>query len=530
MIRFAHILPASSSWSALVKTYCDAAPPNQIKYLNQVYIDCFREAALAMSKAEKIEYITASDTIKLYHPDFSNSGSAGQYHSASMVLAHLLENNSEYYDSYVRNKPADSEYRIMDNSGFEVAEHAERGGRYICNIDKLIELGQDCHATCIVLPDRLREDAKETILRSAISARKIKDAGFETMFVPHCDEPGDIDQYFACLVYAINHPELYDKIGISYIGAEHALNATRSAEKIMARQSILKAIDQYYYLANNYAMDFRKSIHQDNPDFIDPVPSGLHPSTVLNDKFHFLGLPDGPNEIELINNNPRLSKMVFSWDSSLAFQAGVQGITLSKDLTPTSLSGGKASLDKPDFSMQCSEAQCTTINNNIEHIYKLCHPEFWNLPADPDDVVATGGPLYFYDNDVLRAAPTPLCGHSPISINSTIYKNFESFHYFIYEWQNSGRAIPLHDINDAACTELIEAFFGQDDQETREIQMHVFQMDREFEHNEHNAIKKVIDYITKTYNNPDQTKSGYTSSELDLLQSIHLMLKMMNKR
>jgi hypothetical protein len=127
-----------------------------------------------------------------------------------LILAHLVDEDEEYADFYASR----SEFKIMDNGAFEL------GASY--DPTKLIELANKCKADAIVLPDYPFESASKTVGASSALIDPVKDAGFQTMFVPQ-SKTGDVEDWIRGYVWAAEIPSV-DIIGMSILALPNAWN------------------------------------------------------------------------------------------------------------------------------------------------------------------------------------------------------------------------------------------------------------------------------------------------------------------
>jgi hypothetical protein len=126
-----------------------------------------------------------------------------------LVLAHLVDTDREYGDFYLAN----DEFKIMDNGAFELGESYAP--------DKLIELGRKCGADAIVLPDYPFQETGVTIEAAMKMIEPVKNAGFQTMYVPQ-SEHNDFDQWMDGYYWGANNPDI-DIIGMSILAIPNAL-------------------------------------------------------------------------------------------------------------------------------------------------------------------------------------------------------------------------------------------------------------------------------------------------------------------
>lgn len=228
---------------------------------------------------------------------------------AHLILAHLVETDSEYTNFYSR---ITNKYKIMDNSAFEMFKQ----GKPMYESSKLIEMGERCKASCIVLSDYPAEDWTKTVQKAIDTYDEIKGHGFDTFFVPQ-STLGDLKGYVESVRWALNNPKI-DVIGLSILGCPVALGIDEKAHKKERSDS---------YKLQRFLSRYK-------------ILSILEEQGLLNEKarkrFHCLGMTDGPNEIMLLK---RFETFIKSWDSSAAVWAGLNNITF--DNSPTGLNGGK---------------------------------------------------------------------------------------------------------------------------------------------------------------------------------------------
>ena len=89
-------------------------------------------------------------------------------------------------------------------------------------------------------------------------------------------------------------------------------------------------------------------------------------------KIHFLGMVDGPREIELVKE---YHDVIDTWDSSAAVWAGLNGIMF--DNSPTGLMNGKFEKEV-DFSARIEDPVYAKLAcQNMRYIDKLCEGDQW---------------------------------------------------------------------------------------------------------------------------------------------------------
>lgn len=228
-----------------------------------------------------------------------------------LILAHLIDpefNGGSMYDpAYTEfyRELDDDRYVMMDNSAFEMVKH-NNGVMYPA--DRLVEMGKLVGADCIVLPDYPAEPWTKTRDAAIERIPQFKEAGFETFYVPQ-SEIGDLEGYLQSIEWALENPDI-DVIGISILGVPNAFGGIEKGNKLqrfLSRWRMMQILEQRGLL-NEDAMK----------------------------RFHFLGMLDGPREIELVR---AYQWTIRSWDTSSAPWAGLNGVAY--DESPTGLIDGK---------------------------------------------------------------------------------------------------------------------------------------------------------------------------------------------
>lgn len=234
-----------------------------------------------------------------------------QSNGAHLILAHLVEEDPVYRDYYANIN--DGKYKIMDNSAFEMFKL----GREMYQSDKLIEMASLCKADCIVLSDYPKQHSQRTMYAAKSLIPQFKSAGFETFFCPQ-SQLGDIVDYVNCIEWGLHHPDI-DLIGISILGAPIACGVDESTFEGGKRSDAYKLQRYLSRLAVFRELEKR--------NLLGPL---------ARKRFHCLGMVDGPKEIDLLRE---YHQYIYSWDSSAAVWAGINGIRF--DESPTGLINGK---------------------------------------------------------------------------------------------------------------------------------------------------------------------------------------------
>lgn len=256
-----------------------------------------------------------------------------------LTLAHLVEIDDSYVDFYVQEKKNNDTTIILDNSAFEMYKQ----GREMYPSEKLIQMGKKVQADYIVMSDYPKQPAQVTIDKAVEMAPELKAAGFGTFFVPQSKE-GDLEDYINAFQWATENADIIDYVGVSILGAPLAFGVEKGnkLQRFLSRWKIMQI------LAERGILDRLRNFNQ---------------------RIHFLGMVDGPNEIELVKD---YHKYIDTWDSSAAAWAGLNGIKF--DGSPTGLVNGKfekeVDFDLPLKDNLIIETQITQYN--IAYIDNLC--------------------------------------------------------------------------------------------------------------------------------------------------------------
>jgi len=248
-----------------------------------------------------------------------------------LCLAHLVESDEKYREFYNNLDKTDHKI-ILDNSAFEMFKQHKP----MFESSKLIDIGHSIGADIIVLSDYPGVHSKKTMDAADKLIPEFCDNGFGTFFVPQ-SEFGDLDQYVDCVKYGLQHEKI-DLIGLSILGCPRALGIIddNRLQRYLSRYHMLNILEQRGLLED------------------------------VTNKFHCLGLLDGPNEIELLKS---FHNYIYSWDSSSAIWAGINKVKY--DHTPTGLVNGKIESEvmfNIDYDDSCKEY----IEYNKERIRTLC--------------------------------------------------------------------------------------------------------------------------------------------------------------
>lgn len=258
-----------------------------------------------------------------------------------LTLAHLIEVDDTYTEFYVKEKSRIDCTIIMDNSAFEMYKQ----GREMYPSGKLIEMAAKIDADYIVMSDYPGQPSEVTIDKAIEMAPELKGAGFGTFFVPQSQE-GDLEDYISAFEWAAENSHLVDYVGVSILGAPLAYGVEKGnkLQRFFARYKVMLELEKRGILQRL----------KDN-----------------GQKIHFLGMVDGPNEIELLMP---FSYDIDTWDSSAAIWLGLNGREF--DNSPTGIIDGKFEKEV-DFDMPYEDNPITIemAFNNIDYIDELCEGE-----------------------------------------------------------------------------------------------------------------------------------------------------------
>ena len=254
---------------------------------------------------------------------------------AHLLLAHLVEEDEEYRNYYANLD--DGKFKIMDNSAFEMYKQ----GRPMYSTDDLLPMAKLCKADMIVMSDYPGEAAQKTINACLETAPIYKEAGYQTFFVPQ-SEIGDYEDYMYGMEWALNS-DLVDRIGLSILGCPNAFGVEKDnkLQRYLSRWKILRDMEERGWLDDERAVN----------------------------RFHCLGMVDGPNEVELLWP---YATNIATWDSSAAVWAGLNDIVF--DNSPTGLIDGKFEVEVNfDFSGYLPVDNDRYVKYNVDYINTLCN-------------------------------------------------------------------------------------------------------------------------------------------------------------
>lgn len=251
-----------------------------------------------------------------------------------LLLAHLVEEQPEYAMWYRNRKHSTGWTYILDNSAFEMYKQ----GKEMYPSDKLLTMAAQVGADYVVMSDYPNEPGSKTIKAAEELAPKFKEAGRGTFFVPQ-SKIGDVEDYISTFAWAASSP-LVDYIGVSILGVPNAYGVEKDnkLQRYMSRYTMMMELRRRGILA----------LARRN-----------------NKKIHFLGMVDGPNEIDLCRDFD-----IDTWDSSAAIWTGLNGISFDK--SPTGLIDGKYEKEV-DFNFYTADNKLLNLASvNKRIIDKMC--------------------------------------------------------------------------------------------------------------------------------------------------------------
>lgn len=252
-----------------------------------------------------------------------------------LTLAHLVEENETYTEFYY-NESVHSATQVMDNSAFEMYKQ----GRDMYDSSKLVEMGRRVGADYIALSDYPAEPGSKTIEAAERMAGEVKEADFGTFFIPQ-SKIGDMDDLLDTYLWAAQS-DLVDYIGFSILAIPNASGVEKD-------NKLQRFVSRPIFCHDLEETDFWHMVQENRK------------------KIHFLGMVDGPNEIQFVNKG---RFPIDTWDSSSAIWAGLNGIQY--DQTPTGLRTGKFELEV-DFDHKTDDPQnLVKAITNMGYIDELC--------------------------------------------------------------------------------------------------------------------------------------------------------------
>jgi hypothetical protein len=251
-----------------------------------------------------------------------------------LVLAHLIEEDQAYRDFYMHlgeksNVPITL---IMDNSAFEMYKRKEP----MYPTEKLIDMAGLIDADYVVMSDYPGETGRRTMCAAEDMIPELKDNGIGTFFCPQ-SEPGDIEDLMAGYAWGFSHPEIdYIAVSILNIPIAFGVEQDNNLQRFTSRWKWMEMMGQRGFFE-------------------------------YDKKIHFLGMVDGPNEIDLVKDH---HEVITTWDSSAAIWCGMNGIKF--DHSPTGLKFGKfeKEVDFNQHAVDDESIECAIYN--MKYIDRMC--------------------------------------------------------------------------------------------------------------------------------------------------------------
>lgn len=266
-----------------------------------------------------------------------------------LLLSHLINNPHEicspqytkfFYNLSHPEKTYKDNYPlyILDNGAYEFTMSGQKIPSPLEQIDKLIEKAMQVRAQYLVLPDYPGESSAKTINVAINFASQVRAAGIGTFFCPQ-SKVNDLQDLVECFQWAAVSP-LVDYIGFSILAIPNAFGVLQNKQqRFLARWKFCEILNAHGI-------------------FETIVRSGK--------KIHFLGMLDGPNEIQLMG---KYVPFIATWDSSAAIWSGLHRIEF--DGSPTGLYNGKF-VNPVDFNYYTEDDEdIMAARRNMDYIDRL---------------------------------------------------------------------------------------------------------------------------------------------------------------
>jgi hypothetical protein len=220
----------------------------------------------------------------------------------------------------------------MDNSAFEMYKQ----GKPMYESSKLMQMANKVKADYIVMSDYPGEPARKTIEAAMEMGPRLKSYGFGTFFVPQA-EVGNVQGVIDAFDWASQAEEV-DYIGVSILTAPNMFGVEKgnNLQRFLSRWKLMQLLE--------------------NQGILEQIQEN-------GKKIHFLGMVDGPNEINLV---ARWLPYIDTWDSSAAVWAAMCGIEF--DNSPTGLIKGKNEIEVDFDHKSATIAQISSAMKNIRYI------------------------------------------------------------------------------------------------------------------------------------------------------------------
>lgn len=256
-----------------------------------------------------------------------------KYSQCHLTLAHLVESDPRYVRHFRQIQNNHHKTMIMDNSAFEMFKQ----GRQMFPSDKLISLGRKIDADYIVMSDYPNQHWKNTRDAAIDLADQFRAEKFGTFYVPQA-EIGNLDGLLQSFEWAADS-NLVDYIGVSILAVPNAFGVEKS-------NNLQRYLSRFHFMGILERQGILQVIKENGK------------------KIHFLGMVDGPNEIDLVKDYIDAG-YINSWDSSSATWHALNGIEY--DHSPSGLVNGKFEKEV-DFNTDFDPGKIASVIRNIDVI------------------------------------------------------------------------------------------------------------------------------------------------------------------
>ena len=269
-----------------------------------------------------------------------------------LTLAHLVDNPQ--YTNFYKEEKKNGSVIIMDNSAFEFTQE----GKGYLSGEEIVHYAKRIDADYAVMTDYPGESSEKTIEAAKEQAPIFKEAGIKTFFVPQ-GKKNDKEDYLQCFAWATENPQLVDYIGFSILAVPNAYGIEPFGHEPSLHRFTSRLHMMYQLAERGLLGGIRKN----------------------GQKLHFLGMVDGPNEIQFLSP---FKRFIDSWDSSSAIWHGLNGYGF--DDTPGGLLHGKFHMPvdfnhEPEHDKEDNDFFIKLAKENMDYIDKLVYAYLWGLEA-----------------------------------------------------------------------------------------------------------------------------------------------------
>ena len=269
-----------------------------------------------------------------------------------LTLAHLVDDKN--YTDFYKEEKKNGSIIIMDNSAFEFTQE----GKGYLSGKEIVEYAKKIDADYAVMTDYPGESSEKTIEAAKEQAPLFKEAGLKTFFVPQ-GQKGNREDYMKCFEWGAESPELINYIGVSILAVPNAYG-----------------IEPFGHEPSLHRFTARLHI------MFQLAEAGLLGTIRKNGQLlHFLGMVDGPNEVQFLHP---FRRYIDSWDSSSAIWHGLNGYGF--DDTPGGLLHGKFHMPvdfnhKPEHDKEDNDFFIKLAKENMDYIDRLVYAYLWGNEA-----------------------------------------------------------------------------------------------------------------------------------------------------